>query len=70
MVWSMSSMQSCCHRIPKQNEDGSCCGAGTVDAETGTCVVEDDGRPDADGDFIITIGDILIILGYFGHDCD
>ena len=52
-------------------EDGGCCGAGTVwDAETGTCVVEDDGCPDADGDFIITIGDILIILGYFGHDCD
>ena len=52
-------------------EDGGCCGSGTVwDAETGTCIVEDDGCPDADGDFIITIGDILIILGYFGHDCD
>ncbi len=52
-------------------EDGDCCGEGTVwDAESGTCVAEDDGCPDTDGDFVISVGDILTILGYFGHDCD
>jgi len=50
-------------------EDGDCCGDGTVwDAELGQCV--SDGCPDTDGDFIISVGDILIVLGYFGHDCD
>ena len=50
-------------------EDGDCCGEGTVwDAETGQCV--SDGCPDIDGDFIISVGDILLVLGYFGHNCD
>ena len=50
-------------------EDGDCCGEGTTwDPETGTCVA--DGCPDIDGDFIISVGDILIVLGYFGHNCD
>jgi len=50
-------------------EDGDCCGDGTVwDAELGQCV--SDGCPDTDGDFIISVGDILIVLGYFGHNCD
>ena len=50
-------------------EDGDCCGDGTVwDAELGQCV--SDGCPDTDGDFIISIGDILLVLGYFGHDCN
>ena len=49
--------------------DGDCCGEGTVwDAELGQCV--SDGCPDTDGDFIISVGDILIVLGYFGHDCN
>jgi len=56
---------------PADCEDGDCCGEGTVwDAESGTCIVEDDGCPDADGDFVISVGDILIILGYCGHNCD
>ena len=52
--------------------DGDCCGEGTVwDAELGQCVVEDDGCPaDQDGDLFISIGDILSILVYFGHDCN
>ena len=52
--------------------DGDCCGEGTVwDAELGQCVVEDDGCPaDQDGDLFISVGDILSILVYFGHDCN
>ena len=52
--------------------DGDCCGEGTVwDAELGQCVVEDDGCPaDQDGDLFISVGDVLSILVYFGHDCN
>ena len=52
--------------------DGGCCGEGTIwDAELGQCVVDNDGCPqDVDGDFFISVGDVLSILVYFGHDCD
>ena len=52
--------------------DGDCCGEGTIwDAELGQCVVDDDGCPqDLDGDFLISVGDVLSILVYFGHDCN
>ena len=52
--------------------DGDCCGEGTVwDAELGQCVVDDDGCPqDVDGDFFISVGDVLSILVYFGHNCN
>ena len=52
--------------------DGDCCGEGTIwDAELGQCVVDDDGCPqDVDGDFFISVGDVLSILVYFGHDCN
>ncbi len=52
--------------------DGDCCGEGTVwDAELGQCVADDDGCPaDMDGDFFISVGDVLSILVYFGHDCE
>ena len=52
--------------------DGDCCGEGTVwDAELGQCVAEEDGCPaDMDGDFFISVGDVLSILVYFGHDCE
>ena len=45
---------------------------GTIwDAELGQCVVDNDGCPqDVDGDFFISVGDVLSILVYFGHDCD
>ncbi len=52
--------------------DGDCCGEGTIwDAELGQCVVYDDGCPeDLDGDLFISVGDVLSILVYFGHNCD
>jgi len=52
--------------------DGDCCGEGTVwDAELGQCVADDDGCPaDMDGDLFISVGDVLSILVYFGHDCN
>jgi len=53
-------------------EPGDCCGEGTIwDAELGQCVVYDDGCPeDLDGDLFISVGDVLSILVYFGHNCD
>ena len=52
--------------------DGDCCGEGTIwDAELGQCVADDDGCPqDVDGDFFISVGDVLSILVYFGHNCN
>ena len=51
-------------------EDGSCCGAGTVwDPISQTCVAEDC-HGDMNDDGFISISDILMMLGFFGHDCD
>ena len=51
-------------------EDGSCCGAGTVwDPLSQTCVAEDC-HGDMNDDGFISISDILMMLGFFGHDCD
>ena len=51
-------------------EDGSCCGAGTAwDPISQTCVAEDC-HGDMNDDGFISISDILMMLGFFGHDCD
>lgn len=50
-------------------EDGGCCGEGTVwDPITQTCIAEDC-HGDMNDDGFISIGDILMMLGFFGHDC-
>ena len=51
-------------------EDGGCCGAGTIwDPITETCIAEDC-HGDMNDDGFISIGDILMMLGFFGHDCE
>lgn len=51
-------------------EDGGCCGEGTVwDPITQTCIAEDC-HGDMNDDGFISIGDILMMLGFFGHDCE
>ncbi len=52
--------------------DGDCCGEGTIwDAELGQCVVEDVGcEGDMDGDLIVSVGDILTLLIFFGDPCE
>ena len=52
--------------------DGDCCGEGTIwDAELGQCVVEDAGcEGDMDGDLIVSVGDILTLLIFFGDPCE
>ena len=51
-------------------EDGGCCGAGTVwDPISQTCIAEDC-HGDMNDDGFISIGDILMMLGFFGHDCE
>lgn len=50
-------------------EDGGCCGEGTMwDPITQTCIAEDC-HGDMNDDGFISIGDILMMLGFFGHDC-
>ena len=52
-------------------EDGGCCGEGTVwDPSTQTCIADDGCDGDMTDDGYISIGDILIMLGVFGNDCD
>ena len=52
-------------------EDGGCCGEGTVwDPATQTCIADDGCDGDMTDDGYISIGDILIMLGVFGNDCD
>ena len=52
-------------------EDGGCCGEGTVwDPITETCIAEDHCNGDMTNDGYISISDILMMLGFFGHDCD
>ena len=52
-------------------EDGGCCGEGTVwDPDTQTCIADDGCDGDMTDDGYISIGDILIMLGVFGNDCD
>ena len=51
-------------------EDGGCCGEGTVwDPISQTCIAEDC-HGDMNDDGFISIGDILMMLGFFGHDCE
>ena len=52
-------------------EDGACCGEGTIwDAATQTCIVDNNCHGDMTFDGYISIGDILAMLGVFGHNCD
>ena len=52
-------------------EDGGCCGESTVwDPITQTCIAEDHCNGDMTNDGYISISDILMMLGFFGHDCD
>ena len=52
-------------------EDGGCCGEGTVwDPITQTCIADDHCNGDMTNDGYISISDILMMLGFFGHDCD
>ena len=52
-------------------EDGGCCGEGTIwDPITQTCIAEDHCNGDMTNDGYISISDILMMLGFFGHDCD
>ena len=52
--------------------DGDCCGEGTEwDAELGQCIVPEEGcAGDMDGDLIVSVGDILTLLIYFGDPCE
>jgi len=51
-------------------EDGGCCGVGTVwDPISQTCIAENC-HGDMNDDGFISIGDILMMLGFFGHDCE
>ena len=51
-------------------EDGGCCGEGTVwDPISQTCIAGDC-HGDMNDDGFISIGDILMMLGFFGHDCE
>ena len=73
MAWFTSLTLCSCHRhqkttAPMETAAGK---APVWDAELGQCVVDDDGCPqDVDGDFFISVGDVLSILVYFGHNCN